>query len=128
MCHIPFRHVTVERRGRVEHPFHISHPGHGPVRDATVERYQEGEHAAHAGHLGHVPVKKITVKFVRSGGRSADLIEKQHTHIGHSRDIPGPNRPVRTLGAVGGQFQALSNGGLELHLILRSPPCSGVLL
>ena len=34
---------------------------------------------------------------------------------------------MRTLGAVGGRFQALSNGGFELRLRIWSPPCGGVL-
>ena len=52
---------------------------------------------------------------------------EQLAHLGHGRDIPGPDRPVRTLGAVGGQLQALSNGGFELRLRLWSPPYRGVL-
>ncbi len=35
---------------------------------------------------------------------------------------------MRTLGAIGGQLQALFNGSLELRLRLWSPPCCEVLL
>ena len=83
------------------------------------------EHVIHVGHAGHVPLRDVTGELIRCGDY---FIIKQVSHIGRSRNIPGPDRPVRTLGAIGRQFQAQSNGGLELRLRLWSPPCGGALL
>ena len=79
----------------------------------------------HVRHPGHVPLGDVTVEFIRSGNY---VVIEQLAHIGHSRDIPGSDRSVRTLGAVGGQLQAFFNGGLELPLILWSPTCGGSII
>ena len=76
----------------------------------------------HVRDPGHVPLRDVTVEFVSPGDKSIAW-SKQVTHVGHGRDVPRPDRPVRTLGAVGGLFQALPNGGFELPLGLWSEHC-----
>ena len=61
--------------------------------------------------------------------RSGDYVKiEQLAHIGHIREIPGPDWPVRTLKTVVGQLQATTYGGLKLRLGLWSQPCGEVLL
>ena len=110
----------------VEHPGHGDHAGHVPLVEITVERRRVEEHVLHVGHLGHVPLGDVTVEFMHAGDH---IVIEQALHIGQTRDIPGPDRPVRTLGAVDiPTFQALFNGGLELLLRLWSPLCGKVLV
>ena len=78
----------------------------------------------HVRHPGHVPLGDVTVEFIRSGNY---VVIEQLAHIGHSRDIPGPDRPVRTLGTVARQWQTLHNVGLELQTGLWSPPCDAII-
>ena len=75
----------------------------------------------------HITQIEHSVEFVRSGDYiTINSVIKQLSHIGYSRDIPGPDRLARNLGAVGVQLQALFNGGLELLCRLWSPLCDGV--